>query len=63
MTFLAILALLFGIFLAFDGAFNRGLLVTIMPNAGAATVAVIRIAEVAAGGIVFLLLGFVLSPC
>ncbi len=63
MTILAILALLFGIFLAFDGAFNRGLLVTILPVAGAATVAVIRIGEVVTGGIVFVLLGFLLSPC
>jgi hypothetical protein len=63
MTILAILALLFGIFLASDGAFNRGLLVTILPDPGAATVALIRIAEVVTGGIVFLLLGLLLSPC
>ena len=63
MTILAILALLFGVFLVFDGAFNRGLLVAILQSAGETTVGVIRIAEVAAGGTVFLLLGFLLSAC
>jgi hypothetical protein len=63
MTILAILALLFGIFLVFDGAFNRGLLATVLQSAGETTVGVIRIAEVAAGGTVFLLLGFLLSAC
>jgi hypothetical protein len=63
MTILAIFALLFGIFLIFDGAFNRGLLVTVLPGAGTAAVSVIRIAEVVTGGMVFVLLGLAFSTC
>jgi hypothetical protein len=55
------MALLFGICLVFDGAFNRGLFVSALPSACSATVAVIRIAEVVTGGMVFVLLGFGLS--
>ena len=63
MTVLAILALLFGIFLACDGAFDRGALVTVLPDASAPTVAVIRTAEVVLAGIIFVFLGFALCPC
>lgn len=63
MTILAILALLFGIFLVFDGAFNPGLLGVALRNAGETTVAVVRIAEVITGGIIFVLLGFGFSSC
>ena len=59
MTILAILALLLGIFLVSDGAFDRGLLARVFPGAMSA----IRITEVGTGGIIFLVLGFVLSPC
>jgi hypothetical protein len=63
MTFLAILALLFGIFMLFDGAFDRGLLVTVLPNLNGATAAVIRLTEVVIAGMIFLLLGLGLSTC
>jgi hypothetical protein len=55
MTILAFLGLFFGIFLIADGAFRKGLLVTILPGLGIAGAAVIRIAEVLDGGNDFLL--------
>ena len=63
MTILAILALLFGILLVSDGAFSRGLLVSLLPDPGPSIVSVIRLAEVALGGLVFAIVGFVASTC
>lgn len=63
MTILANLILLVGICLVTDGAFNRGLLVTILPNIGTAAASTIRIAEVVTGAMVFVFLGLGFSPC
>jgi hypothetical protein len=63
MTILAILALLLGILLVSDGAFSRGLLVSLLPDPGPAIVSVIRLAEVALGGLIFAIVGFVASTC
>ena len=63
MTFLAILALLLGIFLASDGAFRRGLLVMIIPNLNETAAVVIRLSEIVVGGLIFFLLGQLSSKC
>jgi hypothetical protein len=63
MTFLAILALLSGIFLVSDGAFRRGLLVMIIPNLNETAAVVIRLSEIVVGGLIFFLLGQLSSKC
>ena len=63
MTFLAWLALLFGIFLVSDGAFRRGLLVMTIPNLNEAAESVIRVTELVIGGLIFFMLGQLVSRC
>jgi len=64
MTFLAMLALFFGIFLVSDGAFARGLLVKPIPeDAGAVPVVIIQFLEIVVGGLIFIALGFGWSRC
>jgi hypothetical protein len=63
MTILAILALLFGIFLVTDGALNRGLLSWAAAGAGSTVVSILRLGEVLLGGVIFTVLGFLASPC
>lgn len=63
MTILAILVLLFGIFLVSDGALHRGLLSRAAPGAGTAVISMLRTGEVLVGGVIFTVLGFLASPC
>jgi hypothetical protein len=63
MTILANLILLVGICLVADGAFNRGVLLTILPGMATSAASTIRIAEVVTGGMVFVFLGLGLSTC
>jgi hypothetical protein len=63
MTILAILLLLLGICLVFDGAFTRGLFVTILPSSSIAAVSLVRITEVVIGGMVLVIVGLAFSTC
>lgn len=63
MTIVAILALLFGIALVTDGALNRGLLSWAAASAGSTAISILRLGEVLVGGIIFIILGFLASPC
>jgi len=65
MTILAFSVLVAAILLLADGAFNRGLLVSLIPNLNLPAIVLIRLVEVVTAGAVFLTLGFALSttPC
>jgi len=63
MTFLGFFVLIAGICLLADGAFDRGLLVSSVPNLSTPAIVLIRIVEIATAGSIFLMLGFALSKC
>lgn len=63
MTILGFLLLFLGIALVCDGALSRGLLLTTLPDTGEAGGAAIRLGEVAVGGLIFTMVGFVFSTC
>jgi hypothetical protein len=63
MIILALLALFLGILLVCDGAFSRGLLVSLLPDPEPSVVSVIRLAEVSMGGLVCVIVGFAASTC
>lgn len=63
MTFLSILALLFGILLVSDGAFRPGLAVMLIPGLNETARLVICLSEIVIGGLIFCLLGQLASKC
>ncbi len=60
--FLPLMVLLFGIFLVSDGAFRRGLLITVS-NLDETAANIVRLSEIVVGGVIFFLLGQLSSKC
>jgi len=56
------MVLLFGIFLVSDGAFRRGLLITVS-NLDETAANIVRLSEIVVGGVIFFLLGQLSSKC
>jgi len=54
--------LLFGVFLVSDGAFRRGLLITVT-NLDETPANFVRLTEIVVGGVIFFLLGQLASKC